>query len=97
MVAIGKSVFRISFESSACSGVSTTPGATALNRMCSFAYSRARLPMDRVQTTFGDHWNGSWHTYDWVIRQCRADANNAAAAPLCLHLFYRQLRYINKA
>src|SRR5207245_2810411 len=40
---IGESVFRKSSGSSARSGDSTTPGATALNRMCSFAYSEARL------------------------------------------------------
>src|SRR4029077_16853790 len=39
---IGFSDCRTSFESSLCSGVSTTPGATAFTRMPSLAYSIAR-------------------------------------------------------
>src|ERR1700736_2231962 len=40
---IGEAFFSESSGASACSGVSTTPGATALNRMRSFAYSKAKL------------------------------------------------------
>src|SRR5208337_687645 len=41
MLCMGESVFRKSFGLSLCSGVSTTPGATVLARICSFAYSMA--------------------------------------------------------
>src|SRR5438105_2208189 len=40
-----ESVFRNALEVSACIGASTTPGATVLSRMCTFAYSRARHSM----------------------------------------------------
>src|ERR1700677_1196058 len=43
MLCIGESVFRKSFGLYLCSGVSTTPGATVLARICSFAYSIAML------------------------------------------------------
>src|SRR5580704_2019163 len=43
IVPIGDRVLRKSLGLSLCSGVSTTPGATALNRMLLFAYSFARL------------------------------------------------------
>jgi hypothetical protein len=39
----GDRLFKDSFEPLACNGVSTTPGATALKRMPSFAHSIARL------------------------------------------------------
>ena len=38
IVPIGESVFRKSLGLFLCSGVSTTPGATALKRIFSFAY-----------------------------------------------------------
>ena len=38
-----RQLFRKSLGSLLCSGVSTTPGATAFTRMPSFAYSIARL------------------------------------------------------
>src|ERR1700692_2936559 len=43
IVPIGESVFRKSFGLFLCSGVSTAPGATALKRIFSFAYSVAKL------------------------------------------------------
>src|SRR5260370_10136541 len=43
IVPIGDKVFMKSFGVFLWSGVSTTPGATALKRMLSFAYSLARL------------------------------------------------------
>src|SRR3984885_1661340 len=43
MVPIGDRVFRKSFGLFLWRGVSTTPGATVLKRMCSFEYSEARL------------------------------------------------------
>lgn len=43
IVPMGCLVARASLETSLCNGVSTTPGATALKRMPSFAYAIARL------------------------------------------------------
>ncbi len=62
-----------------------------------FRVFKSQAFYDRVQTTLGDHWNGSWHTGYWVIRQRCADANNAAAALLHLHLRDRELRDVNEA
>src|SRR5438105_14434071 len=52
-----------------------------------FCVFKSQASYDRVQTTFGDHWNGSWHSGDRVIRQRCADANNAStvfSACLCI-------------
>src|SRR6266436_4532110 len=62
-----------------------------------FCVFKSQASDDRVQTTFGDHWNGSWHTGDWVIRQRCADANNASTAFLRLHLLDRELCDVNEA
>src|SRR2546430_17700983 len=62
-----------------------------------FCVFKSQASYDRVQTTFSDHWNGSGHTSDWVIRQRCADANNAAAALLHLHLLDRELCDVNDA
>src|SRR5437868_7009653 len=62
-----------------------------------FCVFKSQASYDRVQTTFGDHWNGSWHSGDWVIRQCCADANNASTVFLRLHLLDRELCDGNEA
>jgi hypothetical protein len=48
----GCNVLRESLGSSVCIGVSTTPGATALKRMPSFAYSIARLRITEFRPPF---------------------------------------------
>src|SRR3954468_21380584 len=62
-----------------------------------FCVFKSEASYDRVQTTFSDHWNGSWHSGDWVIRQRCADANNASTAFLRLHLLDRELCDVNEA
>src|SRR6266550_2255897 len=62
-----------------------------------FCVFKSQASYDRVQTTFGDHWNGSWHSDDWVIRQRCADANNASTVFLRLHLLDRELCDVNEA
>ena len=50
-----------------------------------------------VQTTFSDHRNGSVFASNWIIYQRGADAHDAAAAFLRLHLFDCELRDVNEA
>src|SRR5579862_6945473 len=52
IVPIGLSVFRKSLGLSLWRGVSTIPGATALKRMCCFAYSLARLIVIALRPPF---------------------------------------------
>ena len=94
---IGEALFSESSGASACSGVSTTPGATALNRMCTFAYSKAKLLHHRVQATLSDHGNGSRLAGNWIVHQRCSDARDAAAAPLRLHLFHSELGNVKEA
>src|SRR6266487_1835913 len=55
-----------------------------------------QAPGDGIQTTFRDHRKGSSYAGDWIVDQCGADAHDAAAGLLCLHLFNRKLRDVNE-
>jgi len=55
IVPIGERVFRKSFGLIVMHGVLTTPGATALSRICFSAYSFARLRVTAVEAALRDH------------------------------------------
>ena len=76
-----------------CRGVSTTPGATALKRILSFAYFVREAQRDRVDAALGHHRNRCRNPGDGVIGQRRADAGHAAAPALRQHLPHRRLRH----
>ena len=83
-------VFRNSWGLLACIGVSTIPGATALKRTPSFAYSIARLRA-RLQAAFRDHGDGSVNSGDGMLHHCRRDAGDAPPGLLRQHLFHCKL------
>src|SRR4029077_20936882 len=58
---------------------------------------RSQACYNCVQTTFSDHGKRSRLAGDWIVGQRGTDAHDAAAAPLCLHLFNRKLRDVNEA
>ena len=77
--------------------MSTMPGATALKRMSSFAYSDARLRIAAFNPPFVIMATRSRYAGDRIIGQRCGYTHDAAAGLLCLHLFYCELRDVNEA
>jgi hypothetical protein len=93
---MGCLVLSESLGPSLCSGVSTTPGATALKRIPSFAYSIARFRGHGIQASLGHHRNRSIYAGEGLIRKRRGDAHNVSRF-LFQHLLYGELGNIEKS
>ena len=93
---IGCNVFRKSFGSSLCIGVSTIPGATALNLMPSLAYSMAKLLIPAFSPPLVIIGTAAFAPGDRLIGERGRDAHHSAG-PLIEHLLHRKLRNMEKA
>ncbi len=97
MVAIGDCAVRDSFESLAWSGVSTAPGATALNRICCFRVFHREVSGDGFKAAFRDHGKRGGNASNGVVSERCSNGDDAAAGVLCQHLLNRKLRDVNEA
>src|SRR5207237_8776302 len=73
------------------------PGSNDVESTRLLRVFQSKASSNGVQTTFSDHGKASGYASDWIVDQRGADAHDAAAALLCLHLFDRKLRDVNEA
>src|SRR5262245_7672158 len=97
MLPIGDSLFRKSFGLFLCSGVSTTPGATAFTRIPSFAYSMARQRVIALIPPLVIIGIEGIYACNRIIRQRGGDTDDAPTGFLHQHLFDRELGYVDEA
>jgi hypothetical protein len=72
------------------------PGATALKRMCSFAYSIAKLRVNGFNTALRHHGHRSQSTSNWIDDRRSCDTDDAPASALLKHLLHRSLRHVQE-
>src|SRR6266478_3051270 len=92
---IGCNVRRNSFGSFSCMGVSTIPGATALNLIPSLCVLNRQAFDHRVQSSLGDHRDRRVHARDRLIGERRGDTHHSAGS-LFEHLLHRELRDVQE-